>query len=373
MTTSPRFSGPPPEGFKARRVTQTGDGTVVSVQSVPSGAPHTKPVPDGHHVVGVSTLFGSDGEVAGQWVKTRATPTPVGSFDFLDAVTRHVRDVVVPSPPSEVPVFAGQEPDDLLNVFVWGDPHIGMLSHARETGHNFDLKIAARELRRSAEMLVERAPRAKHAMFVEVGDLWHAENDSQLTPRGKNKLDVDGRKAKILDVGLAAVRHMLDQLLATHETVTVVLVPGNHDPDMALVTRVVLEAFYRNEPRLHILDNTDPWIYHRFGENLFLITHGDKKVKPQELGEVMLADRPEDTGSCRHRVAMTGHIHHKNVQEFRWGRWESFNSLCAPDFFHHAAGYRSQRVAEAITYHRSYGERSRVRLTHQELTDGLPA
>lgn len=361
------FSGPPPEGFRVRRVTQDGDGLVTSVQSVPAAAaPHTPPVPDGHQVVGVSTLFDASGAVAGQWVKTRAVPDVIDPFDFLDAATRYARALPAHDP---VPAPAVSAPDDLLNVFVWGDPHIGLLSHARETGVNFDLKIATRELRRSAQLLAERAPPAKHALFVEVGDLWHAENDAQLTPRGKNKLDVDGRRAKILDEGLAAVQYMLDRLLSTHDRVTVVLVPGNHDPDMSLVTRVVLQAFYRNEPRLTVLDNADPWIYYRFGQTLFLMTHGDKKVRPQELGEIMLADRPLDAGACTHRVALTGHIHHKNVQEFRWGRWESFGSLCAPDFFHHASGYRSQRVAEVVTHHAVYGERSRVRLTHAEIVE----
>lgn len=322
------------------------------------------PIPDGHEVRGVSTLFDENGVIRGQWLKTRRA-ADVGTFDLLDAVTRHVRTHVPAQP--VIHRIPERFDADALNAFVWGDPHIGLLSHARETGQNFDLKIACSELRRSADLLVQRAPAAGQALFVDVGDLWHAQDDSQRTPRGQNKLDVDGRKAKILDEGLAAVQYMLDRLLATHDHVTAAFVPGNHDPDLAIVTRVVMQALYRAEPRITILDNASPWIYHRFGQNLFLLNHGDTKVKPQELGELMLADRPDDAGACKHRVALTGHVHHKAVQEFRWGRWESFNSLCAQDFWHHAAGYRSERLVECITYHARYGERSRVRLTREEL------
>lgn len=332
----------------------------------PKAAPKNllAPIPEGHEVKGVSTLFDDDGLIRGQWVKTRRVAEVTG-FDFLDAVTRYVK-AHVPAQPviHRIPEAFDQ---DALNAFVWGDPHIGLLSHARETGQNFDLKIACADLRRSADLLVARAPKAGHAMFVEVGDLWHAQDDSQRTPRGQNKLDVDGRKSKILDEGLATVTYMIDRLLASHDTVTVVLVPGNHDPDMVIFTRVFLSAVYRNEPRIRILDNASPWIYHTFGQNLFQFNHGDKRVKPQELGEIMLTDRPHDAGACRHRVAMTGHVHHKNVAEFRWGRWESFNSLCAQDFWHHAEGYRSERLVECITYHARFGERSRVRLTRDEL------
>lgn len=358
---------PPPDGFRVRKVAQRGDGSIIAVQSVPSGRARSAPVPEGHEVAGVSTLFGADGKVVGQWVKTRLAPAP-GGFDLLDAATRFLAR---PDLLAAIPRVPAPAPDpqaaDRLNMFVWGDPHIGLLAHARETGDNFDLKIACADLRRSVDLLVERAPAASHAVFCEVGDLWHAQDDTQRTPRGQNKLDVDGRRAKILDEGLATVVYMVRRLLASHETVSVVLVPGNHDPDMAIITRALLSAVFAGEPRVDIRDNADPWIYLTFGRNLFLFNHGDKRAKPQELGEIMLADRPELAGHCTNRYALTGHVHHKNRAEFRWGWWESFNSLCAQDFWHRGEGYRSKRLVEAITYHREWGEQQRRTLSLGEL------
>lgn len=356
---------PPPDGFRVKKVAQRGDGSVIAVQSVPAGRPRSVAVPEGHEVAGVSTLFGADGKVAGQWVKSRARSAPT-AFDMLDAITRHVRAIVPAAPPVVLPA-PSPAAADLMNMFVWGDPHIGLLAHARETGDNFDLKIACADLRQSADMLVARAPRARTATFVEVGDLWHAQDDLQRTPRGQNKLDVDGRRAKILDSGMATVVYMVRALLTTHEEVNVVLVPGNHDPDMAIITRALLSAVFANEPRIRILDNADPWIYLPFGRNLFLFNHGDKKAKPSELGDIMLADRPELTGGALNRYALTGHVHHKNRAEFRWGWWESFNSLCAQDFWHRGEGYRSKRLVEAITYHREFGEQQRRTLSLAEM------
>jgi hypothetical protein len=328
---------------------------------------YAKPVPKGHEVKGISTLFGADGEVAAQWVKTRQAE--VSQDELIEAIEEHMARYRGGADQLCIPALDWSQSvsSELVNMFVWGDPHIGLLSHARETGKNFDLKIATADLRASALKLVSRAPVAREAIFLEVGDLWHAQDDKQTTPRGGNKLDVDGRKTKILEEGLSCTRYMIDVLLRTHDRVTIVIVPGNHDPDLAIITRIWLAAIYEGSNRVTILDNANPWMYHRYGQNLFLFNHGDKRVKPQELGEMMLADRPKDAGECTHRRAFTGHVHHKNVAEFRWGRWESFNSLCAPDFWHHSEGYRSERLVEAISFHKKYGERSRTRVTLEEL------
>lgn len=362
---------PPPSGFQVVSVAHDGDGNVRSVKSKPSPDPgdHREAVPEGHEVKGISTLFGADGQVAGQWVKTRAQS--VSQEDMRAAITAHMAEyrrswLLEPHPHSAAP--PGCDPA-LLNAFVWGDPHIGLLAHARETGANFDLKIAVSDLKRSAQLLAAKAPRAATAFFIETGDLWHAQDDKQTTPRGGNKLDVDGRKSKILEEGLGCTRNMIDLMLETHERVVIAIVPGNHDPDHAIVTRIWLQAVYEDHPRVEILDNANPYMYFDWGSNLWMLTHGDKRVKPQELGEIMTADHPELIARCRHRRAYTGHVHHKNVQEFRTFRWESFNSLCAADFWHHSEGYRSERLVEAVTFHARWGETARCRVTHQELRE----
>jgi hypothetical protein len=144
-------------------------------------------------------------------------------------------------------------------------------------------------------------------------------------------------------------------------------VPGNHDPDLSLITRIWLKAVYEHSERVEVLDNTNPYMYLSWGSNFFMYTHGDKKAaKPKDLGEIMLADRPMEVGQALHRRAFTGH---KQVEEFRTYRWESFNSLCAPDFWHHSEGYRSERLVECISFHSRYGEESRCRVTHQELRE----
>jgi hypothetical protein len=360
---------PPPKGFHVTQLTQDGAGTPTSIQSKPDSDGPLQAIldalPEGFEVDRLSSYV-SNGQVTGQWIKAKRSLVTSQELTtaFIEQLASHV-----PAEPKGPLLHFPAPRRDLMNAFIWGDPHIGLLAHARETGANFDLKIAVRELEASAVALVRKMPIAGTALFLETGDLWHAENDKQVTPRGGNKLDVDGRKSKILESGLNCTQNMIDLLLERHEKVAIAIVPGNHDPDQSIHTRLWLQAIYRNEPRIEILDNADPYMYWTFGDNFFMFTHGDKRVKPQELGEIMLADRPLDVGRCRHRRAFTGHVHHKNVQEFRTFRWESFNSLCASDFWHHSEGYRSERLVEGITFHAKYGEEGRARVTHQELLD----
>lgn len=369
----PAGGGPAPKGFHITQVTTDVDGVARSVQCKPDvedavEAPRLAAILDGHEVKGLSSYI-KNGQVTGQWVKTRQSP--FSSKELVEAIDRHMEDYRG-TPVPELILAPGVNPADRLNHYVWGDPHIGLLSHARETGKNFDLKIATADLRKSVDLLVRKAPMAETAILCEVGDLWHAQDDRQVTPRGGNKLDVDGRKTKIMEEGLACLRYMVDRLLHLHERVIVVVVPGNHDPDLSLITRIWLSAVYENSPRVTILDNTNPYMYLKWYSNFFMWTHGDKKAaKPKDLGEIMLADRPLEVGGALHRRAFTGHIHHKQVEEFRTYRWESFNSLCAPDFWHHSEGYRSERLVECISFHARYGEESRCRVTHQELRESV--
>lgn len=355
------------EGFHVTQVTTDGEGAPKSIQSKPDVEEgHLPPVPEGFRVDKVSTYLGSQGTPSGQWVKT--SRAPIAPEDMRAAITAHMENyrgsAIVPAV-----AFPGEPAPELLNMYVWGDPHIGLLSHARETGSNFDLKIACADLRTSADLLTAKAPRADTAIFCEVGDLWHAETDRQVTPGHGNKLDVDGRRSKILEEGLNATRYMVDRLLQRHNHVIVVIVPGNHDPDASIWTRIWLAGIFEGNPRVTVLDNANPYMYQSWGANFFMWTHGDKKFKPKELGEIMLADRPLEVGAALYRRAYTGHIHHKEVEEFRTFRWESFNSLCAPDFWHASSGYRSERLVECITFHKRFGEDSRCRVSHRQLRD----
>jgi hypothetical protein len=157
------------------------------------GSDMTKTTPDGYHVKGVSTYYDADGNVKGQWVKTKADEQHKLAM-LLDAMS-HLADAwqgaadPVPRP--------GKTDDELLCVYPMGDPHVGMFAWAEETGgDDFDLKIAEENMVTAVDTLVAGAPPASRALIIDLGDFFHGDNSENRTARSGNSLDIDTRWAK---------------------------------------------------------------------------------------------------------------------------------------------------------------------------------
>lgn len=350
-------SAAPPVGFEPVSVTTDGDGAVRAVRSIPEGdEPHQPLVLEGHQIRFVTSLLDSAGNVKLQYVRGERSHDDRYSA-ALAAVDRHFDGLLgriadlLPVPVRAPAVVA----NDLQVTLLLGDPHIGMLSWHLETGTDFDLRIATRQLETAVDMLLDRAPHAGRLVIANLGDFFHAEDDSQRTPRGGNKLDVDGRWGKILDLGFAALERCIERGLQKYPAVEVVNLPGNHDPRLSRVLARWLATRFRNEPRVLVRGNDDPFMFVAWGQNLHLYHHGDG-AKPEQLKDIMAAYQDGVLwGSHKHRMIYTGHIHHLQRKEFTGAVWESSRTLAPGDYWHHHSGYRAGRGMRAVTHHREHG------------------
>ncbi len=353
---------PPPDGFRVTKVAQRGDGTVIAVQSKPEAvADHHDAIPDGHAVRGVSTLYGSDGTITAQWVKTdRGRAAAQAAFEA--ATELHVRKYSALAAPVQAPVSVE---DDLETWYPIGDPHLGLLAHHAEVGVDSDLKIASQILYDTVDMLVSRSPASATGVVCSVGDYFHSDSNLNRTQSG-HQLDVDSRHAKVAEVGFSLMRRMIERALTKHARVLVVNAPGNHAPTTEKMMGLWLKAVFEREPRVEVLSAVNPYIYHRFGSCLIGVHHGDG-AKAAALPEIMACDRPEDWGQTTFRAWYTGHIHHDSRRDYRGCTVESFRTMASADAWSHHAGYRSGRSLQAITLHRQYGEQGRVTVGLREV------
>lgn len=311
----------------------------------------TRTVPDGYTVKGVSTYYNRDGVPSGQWVKSELDKAR--QQELLQAsIAALAGDVSGLSPLVSPPPETSSE---LMAVYPMGDPHIGLHCWGRETGEDFDLKEAERVTLGAIDRLVSVSPAAQTALLLPLGDIFHADDQTNQTPAHKNQLDIDSRYQKIIEIGIRAFRHAILRLLQKHERVIVRFVKGNHDPHSVMALAYAISAYFDNDPRVTVdLSPREHWFY-RFGKNLIGATHGDK-CKPETLMGVMAVDRAQDWGETSYRYFYAGHVHHSSVREFPGMTVETFRTLAAADAYAVGRGYRAGRDMRCIVLHKEYGE-----------------
>lgn len=318
----------------------------------------THTAPSTHIVKGVSTLYDGDGQIKQQWVKTNiAEQERLESFaEACKVLASEYKGLAVPC--SRTKDKGNQE---LLGLMPMGDPHIGMYSWAKETGADFDCDIAERNLVGVTQELVRKMPVCDVAILLNLGDFFHADNSSNQTSRSHHALDVDSRWARVMQIGIQAMRSCIDAALKKHGKVIVVNMVGNHDDHSSVMLAKVLEAYYCKEKRVKVWENNSKFWYYRHGKVLLGSTHGDT-VKPTNMAAIMAHDAAKDWGLSIHRHVHTGHVHQKQIWELHGCTVESHRTLAARDSWAHAAGYRSARDMQAIIYHSEFGETERYRV-----------
>lgn len=361
----------------------------------------TAEIPKDHRLKGVSVLTDKNGNLDRRWDKSERDSTPEGELPetppdfaitkqsrFTDAqgkvramwtafeqtkveqeeAFRKVFDSYAAEYQFRAPeiTYTGYAAPNVHNVIPIGDAHVGLLAHIEETGANYDLRIAERELITAVDLLIDMAPPADSCNIVNLGDWFHAQDDNQLTPRGKNKQDVDGRIFKILRLSLSMIERMIERALGKFKRVTFTMVPGNHDPHMALVFSVMLERIMRDNPRVHVPSNLDSCIVDEFGDCMFLYNHTDK-MKMDRLVRVMAARYASIWGRTKHRYVHGGHVHHSEVKEDIGAVCESHNTMAGSDKWHRDEGYDSRKLCKIISYHKTFGEIGRHVVTRERV------
>jgi hypothetical protein len=302
-------------------------------------------------VMGKVTIQRGPGGVERVW--ERQSPDAERQAEQLKAIRDALLEGLQPIAPLAPPRYTD---DDLLTVYPQGDPHAGLYAWRDETGQAFDLVEYERVTKAAIDRLVASAAPSAHALFIDLGDSLHADNNASRTKSGHH-LDTHGRHAEVVRAVIRCKRHHIARMLEKHTHVTVRINPGNHDGITALMLAEMMALIYENEPRVTVATSPNPYWFHGFGANLIGTTHGDG-AKGANLPLLMAVDAPAMWLASEHgsRVWFVGHVHHKDVKDYPGVTVEYCRTLAAPDIWSHASGYRSKRDMQAVTYHRIDGE-----------------
>lgn len=324
----------------------------------------THTVPDGYHVKGTSTYFDEDGNPRGQWVKSNIDAERQRELmqEAAEAFYEDMPKLKIPKPPKKY----GK---DVIPWFQIGDAHIGMLAHEAETGQNFDLKIAERELCAAMSILIDESPSYERCVIHDLGDASHYENFAGVTDASGHLLDYDGRYPKMIRTYSRVMRTIIEKALGKFKYVDVIINQGNHSRTNDIWMAELLQVAYGHSRRVHVLDNSNVFIPYRMG-NTFVMTHHSDKCKPKDLAHVMATDFHQDWGESQYRYIDIGHIHHSMVVKEHPGvTVESWNQLAAPDKYAHDGGWRSRQCLTRVDRSKTYGEIGRRTLSVDEVRD----
>lgn len=319
------------------------------------------PVAPGFQVKGTSTLYGEDGSVRGQWVKT----TQDGEAQRL-ALEAAVAALAEGLPKEKARPAPKKVSGDLCNVYVLTDFHLGMLSWHEETGADWDTDIAEQMLVDWFSAAIAQAPQADTAVFAQLGDFLHFDGLEAVTPTSRHLLDADTRFTKLVRVAIRAVRRVIGMLLIRHRHVHVLMAEGNHDMASSVWLRELLASSLENEPRVSVDRSPDPYYCVEWGKTALFFHHGHKR-KMGDIDTVFAAKFREVFGRTQHAYAHMGHLHHIDVKETNLMVVEQHRTLAAPDAYASRGGWMSGRDAVVITYSKAHGEVGRVRVSSKML------
>jgi len=324
----------------------------------------THPVGSNQMLKGASTLYDEDGRVRLQWVKS--SPDLEDKVEAFNNVVEELVQGIKPLPIVKAP----QHNDlDLLTLYTFTDYHLGALAQAKETGADWDVKIAEKTLWTALSQMMEASPSSETAIFNLQGDWQHFDSLEAVTPTSGHLLDADTRLEKLVELSINLALSSINELLKKHLRVKVIVCEGNHDITSSVFLRKTLKTVFANNDRVEVDDTAFPYYAHQHGDIMLGFHHGHKK-KNKDL-PALFASEPryrEMWGSSKYTYIHTGHYHHaeQDMAEAGGAIVERHPTLAARDAYAARGGWVSWRAARAITYHKRRGEVQRVTVVPEE-------
>ena len=256
---------------------------------------------------------------------------------------------------------------ELANLYIITDYHLGMKSWRDETGEDWDMAIAEDLIYRWFERAIDLAPPSWLAVFAQLGDFTHFDSLEAVTPTSHNLLDADTRAQKMARVAIRIYRRIIKKLLTKYEHVHVIAADANHDPMSSIWCREWLHAHYEDEPRVTVDLAADGYYCYEHGSTSLFFHHGHKR-KPSNVDDVFVSKFREVFGRTKHSYGHMGHLHHLETKETNLMIIEQHRTLAAPDAYASRGGWMSGRDAKVITYHKDWGEVSRLTISPEAVS-----
>jgi hypothetical protein len=244
---------------------------------------------------------------------------------------------------------------------------VGAYAWGKETGADWDLSIAERDVTGAVRHLLEACPKAGTCVIAQLGDFLHQDGLAAVTPTSGHQLDSDSRFSKVVQVAIRILRATVDMALERHQRVVVLVAEGNHDLASSVWLRHLFSLLYEREPRVSVIDSELPYYCHQHGQTMLAWHHGHLK-KLDQLPLLFAAQFPKVWGDTSKRYVHTGHLHHKHEKEHSGVTVIQHPTIAARDAYAARGGWVADREMTAITYSDRWGQVARATVCPEMLT-----
>ena len=320
-------------------------------------------VAPGYAMGKVTVQRGPTGAVERTW--ERQSPDREAMRAAMQDVLDGLKDELTPALPIDAPALVNT---DLCNLYTFTDYHLGLYAWHNEGGADWDLAIAERILLGAMRAMVAQSPAAHAAVINIQGDFLHTDGKLPITPAHKHVLDADSRYPKIRRSAIRLIRELVRMSLERHQDVHLIVAEGNHDEEGSGWLSDLFAVHYEDEPRLTVNDSDLPFYVFEWGEAMLGVHHGHK-VKNEQLPLLFAAQFPEVWGRTKRREIHCGHRHHRDEKEYNGVTVVQHPTLAARDAYAARGGWIADRAAQAITYHKRFGQVGRVMVCPEMIRD----
>lgn len=239
-----------------------------------------------------------------------------------------------------------------LIAFNLSDTHFGKRGVRDETGHeDYNLEKAAEIFEDAVSNLLGKAlnySSYSNALFIVGNDLFNSDGIAGATTGG-TLVENDSSYYQVYKQVCKSITDSIEKLGSVIRKVEVLVTPGNHDFVSCFTLGQYLEAWFRNNENVVVINEVKPRKYYRFFNNLFCVTHGNEE-KVGDLPLVM-ATESKDWSECKNREIWVGHTHKLSVTEDRGVVTRVFPSLSGCDFWHGKKSFvGNHRIGHVLVY-----------------------
>lgn len=275
-----------------------------------------------------------------------------------DLILERIKEVAPRYDPIE---YARPATPHLLEIDLF-DVHFGKLAWHRETGEDYDLKIAERLFRDAVVDILARASGyGIEKIVIPIGnDFFHVDGLKGETTAGTPQ-DTDGRYHKMIEVGEMALIWAVEACRRV-APVDLLHVPGNHDRLASWNACRTLWGRFFHCPDVKVDFEPKARKYLLYGKTLIGWTHGSDE-KTDKLPGIMSDEAPKLCAEAQFKEWHRGHMH--RAKSFQYNpvdtvdgvRIRDLQSLSGRDAWHYLKGYcGGKRAAEAFLFCRDTGD-----------------